>query len=134
MAQGGHECGEARGPDDSALLLVETAQMLLHRSRAGSNIQGVLSDIPRYDRHVRGTPHEYFEIHVEEVDKHCLLFRVELGADPQRLVARAARIEGDGLDCLGRLKAASVPFGSGTLLMRFSRLKIRASDSTRASA
>jgi hypothetical protein len=33
-------------PDGSALLLVESAQTLLHRFRDGSNVQGVLGDLP----------------------------------------------------------------------------------------
>jgi hypothetical protein len=85
-------------PDDSAPFLVEAAQMLLHRSGPDSDVQGVLGDIPRYDRHVRGTPHEYFGIRVEEVDKHCFLFGVELRANLQCIIVGVARIEGDVLD------------------------------------
>jgi hypothetical protein len=100
-------------PNDTALLLIEASQMLLHRSRANSDIQGVLGDIPRYARHVRGTPREYFSIRSEEVDKHCFLFEVEFGADPQCLIAGAAGIEGECLGCFGRLKAVIVPLGVG---------------------
>jgi hypothetical protein len=39
----------AYGP---VLLFVETAQMLLHGSGTGSDIQRVLDDIPRYAGHV----------------------------------------------------------------------------------
>jgi hypothetical protein len=76
----------------------------------------VLGDIPRYVRHVRGTPREYFGIRAEKVDEHCFLFGVELGADLQRLIAEAAGIEGDGLDCLDRLEIVDVPLGIGHLV------------------
>jgi hypothetical protein len=39
-------------PDGSAFLLIESAQPLLHRLGAGSNVQGVLGDLPRNARHV----------------------------------------------------------------------------------
>jgi len=38
--------------NDLALLLVESAQPLLHSLGTGSNFQGVLGDFPRYARHV----------------------------------------------------------------------------------
>jgi hypothetical protein len=34
--------------DDLVLLLVEAAQALLHRFGAGSDLQGMLGDFPRY--------------------------------------------------------------------------------------
>jgi len=52
-------------PDGPALLLIESAQALLHELGAGSHIQGVLGDFPRYARHVRGTPHKYVGICTE---------------------------------------------------------------------
>jgi hypothetical protein len=76
-------------PNDSTLLLIESMQVLSHRPRVGSDIQGVLGDFPWYARHVQGTPRQYLDIHAEEVDEHCFLFRLELGADPQHLFARA---------------------------------------------
>jgi len=39
-------------PDGLALLLVQSAQALLHELGAGSDVQGVLSDFPWYARHV----------------------------------------------------------------------------------
>jgi hypothetical protein len=69
-------------PDDPVLLLVKAAQMLLHRSTAGSDVQVVLHNLLLYARHVQGTPREYFSIRVEEVDEHFFLFGVELGVDP----------------------------------------------------
>jgi hypothetical protein len=68
-------------PDDSAPFLVKAAQMLLHRSGTNSDIQGVLGDIHRYARNIRGTPHEYFGTRAEEVDEHYFLFGVKLGVD-----------------------------------------------------
>ena len=38
--------------DGPALLLIESAQALLHQSGAGLDVQGVLGDFPRYARHV----------------------------------------------------------------------------------
>jgi hypothetical protein len=38
--------------DGSALLLVKSAQTLLHRFRAGSDVHGVLGDLPQNARHV----------------------------------------------------------------------------------
>jgi hypothetical protein len=69
--------------DDLALLLVEAAQVLPHWFRAGSDLQGVLGDFPRYARHIRGTPCEYVNIRAEKVDKHCFLFGIKSGADFQ---------------------------------------------------
>jgi hypothetical protein len=60
----------------------------------------VLGDIPRYARHVRGTPRENFDICSEKVDEHCFLFGVELGANPDLLGGVVAGVERDGLDRL----------------------------------
>jgi len=49
-------------PDGPTLLLIESAQALLHGLGAGSDVQGVLDDFPRYARHVRGTPRKYITI------------------------------------------------------------------------
>jgi hypothetical protein len=79
-------------PDDPALFLVESAQVLSHQSGAGADVQGVLDDLPQYVWHVRGTPHKYLSICTEEVDEHFFLFGVELGADPRRLLAGAVGV------------------------------------------
>jgi hypothetical protein len=76
----------------------------------------VLDDIPRYARHVRGTPRKNFGVCAEKVDEHCFLFGVELGADPDFLAGIIAGVERDGLDCLGRLEVAGVPIRVGRLL------------------
>jgi hypothetical protein len=68
--------------DGPAIFLVESTEMLPHRSSVSSDVQGVLGDFPRYARHVQGTPCEYFGIRAEKVDKHCFLFGLKLRADP----------------------------------------------------
>jgi hypothetical protein len=92
----------------SALLFVKAAQVLLHGSGSSSDIQRVLGDIPRYARHVRGTPRKNFGICAEKVDEHCFLFGVELGADPDLLVGVVAGVERDGLNRLSRFEVADV--------------------------
>jgi hypothetical protein len=91
-----------------ALLFIKAAQVLLHGSGTGSNIQRVLGDIPRYARHVRGTPRKNFGICAEKVDEHCFLFGVELGADPDLLAGVVAGVEGDRFNRLGWFEVASV--------------------------
>jgi hypothetical protein len=95
----------AYGP---ALLFVKAVQVLLHGSGSSSDIQRVLGDIPRYARHVRGTPRKNFGICAEKVDEHCFLFGVELGADPDILVGIVAGVERDGLNRLSWFEVASV--------------------------
>jgi hypothetical protein len=102
-------------PDDPALLLVESTQVLSHRLGVGSDVQGVLDDFPWYARHVQGTPHKYLGVCTEKVDEHCFLFGLELGADPQHLLAGAIGIEGDSLCGFGRLKVADMLLGIGNL-------------------
>jgi hypothetical protein len=92
----------------SVLFFVESAQRLLHGSGSSSDIQRVLGDIPRYARHVRGTPRENFGIRAEKVDEHSFLFGVELGADPDLLGGVVAGVERDGLNRLYWLEVAGV--------------------------
>jgi hypothetical protein len=92
----------------SALFFVESAQRLLHGSGPSSDIHRVLGDIPRYARHVRGTPRKNFDVRAEKVDEHCFLFGVELGADPDLLGGVVAGVERDGLNRLSWLKVASM--------------------------
>jgi hypothetical protein len=103
----GHQLVEllAYGP---VLLFVKAAQVLLHGSGSSSDIQRVLDGIPRYARHVRGTPRKNFGICAEKVDEHCFLFGVELGADPDLLVSVVVGVERDGLNRLGWFKVAGV--------------------------
>ena len=68
----------------------------------------MLGDIPRYARHVRGTPRENFGIRVEKVDEHNFLFGGELGADPDFLAGVVAGVGRDGLNRLGWLEVAGV--------------------------
>jgi hypothetical protein len=84
----------------SALFFVESAQRLLHGSGSSSDIQRVLSDIPRYAGHVRGTPCENVGICAEKVDEHCFLFGIELRVDSYLLGGVAAGVEGDELNRL----------------------------------
>jgi hypothetical protein len=92
----------------STLFFVESAQRLLHGSGSSSDIQRVLGDIPRYARHVRGTPHKNLSVHAKKVDEHCFLFGVELGADPDLLGGVVAGVERDGLNRLCWLEVAGV--------------------------
>jgi hypothetical protein len=68
----------------------------------------MLGDIPRYARHVRGTPRKDFGIRAEKVDEHCFLFGVELGADPYLLGGVVAGVERDGLNRLCWLEVAGM--------------------------
>jgi hypothetical protein len=68
----------------------------------------VLGDIPRYARHVRGTPRKNLGVRTDKVDEHCFLFGVELGADPDLLGGIVAGVERDGLNRLCWLKVAGV--------------------------
>jgi hypothetical protein len=116
LDQSGHQKLMDLVPDDPALLLVKEAYVLLHGSRASLDVQAMLDDLPPYAQHVQETPRKYLSIRMEEADEHFFLFGVELVANPQRLVAGAAGIEGDGLGCLSRLEAVGMPFGVGNLV------------------
>jgi hypothetical protein len=68
----------------------------------------VLGDIPRYARHVRGTPRKNLGVCAEKVDEHCFLFGVELGADPDLLGGVVAGVERNGLNRLSWLEVTGV--------------------------
>ena len=104
-------------PDGPTLLLVESAQALLHRLGTRSDVQGVLGDFPRYAWHVRGTPRKYIGVCAKKVDEHCFLFGVEARADPQRLAFRGLEVEEDELGLLRRLEAPGVTLGVGDVLV-----------------
>ena len=93
-------------PNDPALLLVEAAQTLLHWFGAGPDLQGMLGDLPRYARHIRGTPHNHVRVRAEEVDEHGFLFGIEVGADRQHPALGVARVEWDLLGAFCRLEAS----------------------------
>ena len=95
--------------DRPALELVEASQALLHRLGVGSDVKGVLGDLPQYARHVRGAPREDVGVGAEKVDEYHFLFAAEGVADPQRLAIGTARVEGHFLDTLGRFEASCVP-------------------------
>jgi hypothetical protein len=80
--------------DRPTLELVKASQALLRRLGVGSDIKGVLGELPRYARRVRGAPRKDVCIGAEKVDEHHFLFAVEGGADLQRLVIRVIRVEG----------------------------------------
>jgi hypothetical protein len=92
----------------STLFFVESTQRLLHESGSSSDIQRVLGDIPRYARHVQGTPCKNLGVRTEKVDEHCFLFGVELGADLDLLGGVVAGVERDGLNRLSWLEVAGV--------------------------
>jgi hypothetical protein len=75
----------------------------------------VLGDIPRYARHIRGTPRKNFGVCAEKVDEHCFLFGVELGADPDFLAGVVAGVERDGLNRLSWFEVVGVPLRVGRL-------------------
>jgi hypothetical protein len=72
----------------------------------------VLGDLPRDAWHIRGAPREDVRVGAEEVDEHYFLFRVEGGADPQRLSLGGSRVEGHILGLLRGVETAGV-FGGG---------------------
>ena len=72
--------------DRPALEFVETSQALLHRLGVGLDIKGVLGDLPRYVRHVRGAPRKDVCVGAEKVDEHHFLFAVKGETGLQRLV------------------------------------------------
>ena len=88
------------------LELIEASHALLHRLGVGSDIKGVLGDLPRYARHVRGARRKDFGVDAEKVDEHHFLFAVEDSADLQRLAVGGLWVKGDVLGALGRLKVA----------------------------
>jgi len=104
-------------PDGLTLFFIESAQALLHGLRAGSDVQGVLRDFPRYAGHVRGTPRKYVGVCAEKVHEHCFLFGVEARADPQCLDFRGLGVEEDELGILRRLEAPGVTLGVRDVLV-----------------
>jgi hypothetical protein len=98
----------------SALFFVEMAQRLLHGSGSSLDIQRVLGNIPRYARHVRGTPRKNLGVHAEKVDEHCFLFGVELEADPNLLGGVVAGSRGTDLTASAGSKLSAWRFASGT--------------------
>jgi hypothetical protein len=68
----------------------------------------VLGDIPRFARHVRGTPRKNLGVRAKKVDEHCFLFGVELGADPDLLGDVVAGVERDGLNRLSWLEVVGM--------------------------
>ena len=67
--------------DCPALELVKASQALLRRLGVGSYVKGMLGDLPRYARHIRGAPRKDVCVSVEKVNEHRFLFAIEGGAD-----------------------------------------------------
>ena len=95
--------------DRPSLELVEAPQALLDRLGVRQDIKGVLGDLPRDARHVRGAPREDVSVGAEKVDEHHFLFVVEGSADLQRLAVGGLWVKGDVLGTLDILEAARVP-------------------------
>jgi hypothetical protein len=115
--------------DDLALLLVEEAQALFHRSRAGSDLQDMLYDFLGYARHIRGTPRNDVDVCTEKVDEHCFLFGIEGGADAQRLSVWVGGIEGYELVVFHGLEVADMALGSRISLAKPSRFAAKVANS-----
>jgi hypothetical protein len=119
--------------DDLALFLVKAAQALFHQFGASSDLQGVLSDFPRYAQHIRGTLRKDVDVCAEKVNEHCFLFEIVGGADAQCLSLWVGGIEGYELDVFCGLKVAGVALGSGVSLAKPSRFATKVADSKMAS-
>ena len=116
--------------DHQSLELVEAPQALLDLLGVRQDIKGVLGNLPRYARHVRGAPREDVCVGAEKVDEHHFLFTVEGGADLQCLVVGAIRVEGHLLDTLGGSEASRVSVrGVQGLACHFFRVAVWASSS-----
>ena len=79
--------------DRPSLELVEAPQALLDRLGVRQDITGVLGDLPRDARHVRGAPREDVSVGAEKIDEHHFLLAVEGVADLQRLVVAPPKMK-----------------------------------------
>ena len=95
--------------DHPLLELIEAPQALLDLLGVRQDIKGVLGNLPRDARHVRGAPRKDVSIGAEKVDEHHFLFAVKGSADFHRLAVGGLCVEGDVLGTLGRLEVACVP-------------------------
>src|SRR6185312_3845126 len=83
--------------DRPSLELVEAPQALLDRLGVRQDMEGVLSDLPRDARHVRGAPRKDVSVGMEEVDEHHFLFAVEGSTDLQCLAVGGLWVKGASL-------------------------------------
>src|SRR6185437_9608340 len=81
--------------DRPSLEFVEAPQALLDRLGVRQDIKGVLGDLLRDARHIRGAPHEDVSVGAEKVDEHHFLFAVEGSADLQRHAVGGLWVKGD---------------------------------------
>jgi hypothetical protein len=118
----------------SALFFVESAQRLLHGSGSSSNIQQVLGDIPRYARHVRGTPRKNLAFTRRKSTSTASY--LGSSSEPIRTCLEVSLLGSRGTDLTASAgsKLPAWRFASGASLERLSRSAMRASDSARASA
>ena len=68
------------------------------------DLQGMLGDLPRNARHVRGFPRKDVFIAVEEVDERAFLFGGKCGTNAYHFTLRAAGIYEDFLEALCRFE------------------------------
>jgi len=98
-------------PDGLTLLLIKSAQALVHRFGTSSDVQGVLGDFSRYAWPVRGTQQKHVSVRVEKVDEHCFLFGIEAGTDPQCLAFGGLGVEENVLGLLHQLETCGMALG-----------------------
>src|SRR3954462_883244 len=65
--------------------LIEPTKVLFHRFILRIHIKCVLSELPRYTRHVRGFPCKDVPILTDELDERVFLFRIQIGTDAELL-------------------------------------------------
>jgi len=104
-------------PDGPALFLVESAQALLHMLGAGSDVQGVLGNFPRYARHFEGlhANTSAFARRKSTSTASNLGSRLELIINA--LPLEVLGVEEDELGFLRWLEAPSVMLGVGDVLV-----------------
>ena len=95
--------------DGPAFLLVEATHVLLHRPRAWMDLQGMLGDLPRNARHVRGFPRKDVFVAVEKVDERALLFEGKCGSNAHRFVLGGPRVYEDFLRAFRWLEGPGRP-------------------------
>ena len=62
-------------------LFVEAAEKLPDRFELRIYVKGVLSEFPRYTRHVKRLPCKDVPVLTDELDERAFLFRIQVGAD-----------------------------------------------------
>ena len=83
--------------DCLAPFLIEPAKKLFDRFKLGIHIKSVLSEFPRYTRHVKRFPCKDVPILTDELDERAFLFGIQVGTDSELL----GRIAGHEVNKLG---------------------------------